>query len=538
MTQPSSYDLIVIGSGIGGLTVASLMAQMKNWRVLVLERHFKLGGFTHSFTRPGRRSWDVGLHYVGDMEHGSLTCDIFNYITRRGVSWVKMPSPFEKFVYPDFTFEVPDTPDAYQAALIKQFPEEKQAIEQYFKDVRTAAEWFGRNVFAKSFHSPFNAIIKPHSRTHQALALSTTAEYLNTRFQNPQLKAVLTSQWADYGLPPSESAFAIHSVIVMHYLHGGYYPLGGAGRIAESVEPVIREKGGACLVSHTVSKIIIKDGKAVGVKARKAGKEPAEVEFCAPIIVSDAGAYTTFCQLVPESIPIDFRPELRELPAGHGVVSLYLAFKECPSKLGFRGENHWIYAGYDHDALLQNQNALLEGHPGMCYISFPSLKDPESESYTAEVISFLNHEEFAKWKDLPWKKRGEEYEALKNRIAESILCFIEEHYPGFKALVDYCEVSTPLTVESFTGHLNGSIYGIPATPTRFKLPWLRVTTPIKNLYLTGADVSSLGIIGGMMGGVATAGYLQGNLGFIRIVSVSKKFRAVEKAEEQKFVRAN
>lgn len=528
MEQIRSYDLIVIGSGIGGLTVASIMAQMKNWRVLVLERHFKPGGFTHSFSRPGRRSWDVGLHYVGDMEPGSLTCDIFNYITRRGVSWVKMPSPFEKFVYTDFTFEVPDDPDAYQAALIKQFPEEKSAIEAYFKAIRKAAEWFGRSVFAKSFRFPLNVLVKPRSSAQEKLALSTTAEYLNTHFQNQQLKAVLASQWADYGLPPSESAFAIHSLIVIHYLHGGYYPLGGAGRIAESVEPAILEKGGECLVSHTVTEIVIKDGKAVGVKARKAGKEPAEVEFSAPIIVSDAGAYTTFCQLVPESVPIDFRPELRKLPAGHGVVSLYLALKESPSKLGFKGENHWIYAGYDHDALFQNRNALLEGRAGMCYLSFPSLKDPESESHTAEVISFLNHEEFAKWKDLPWKKRGEEYQALKDRIAESILCFIDQHYPGFKALVDFCEVSTPLTVESFTGHLNGSIYGIPATPERFKLPWLGITTPVKNLYLTGTDVSSLGIVGAMMGGIATAGYLQGNLGFIRIVAASKKFRAMEK----------
>lgn len=77
------FDLIVIGSGMGGLTVASLMAQLKGWRVLVLERHFRLGGFTHSFTRPGHRAWDVGLHYVGGMHPGEMTREIFDLI-----SWI------------------------------------------------------------------------------------------------------------------------------------------------------------------------------------------------------------------------------------------------------------------------------------------------------------------------------------------------------------------------------------------------------------------------------------------------------------------
>lgn len=66
------FDAIVIGSGMGGLTVASLLAQMRRWRVLVLEQHFKLGGFTHTFQRPGGYRWDVGLHYVGEMAPGRL----------------------------------------------------------------------------------------------------------------------------------------------------------------------------------------------------------------------------------------------------------------------------------------------------------------------------------------------------------------------------------------------------------------------------------------------------------------------------------
>jgi all-trans-retinol 13,14-reductase len=228
---------------------------------------------------------------------------------------------------------------------------------------------------------------------------------------------------------------------------------------------------------------------------------------------------------VPQNVPIPFRPDLERMAAGHGFVTLYLAFKESPAKLGFKGENHWIYDGYDHDALFKQQNAVLEGRPAWCYLSFQSLKDPEATAHTAEIIAFLDYASVEAWKNQPWHHRGEEYDRLKQRVAEGLLDFVDRHYPGFKTLVEYCEVSTPLTVEHFTGHRRGSVYGIPATPARFRLPCLKVATPIRNLYLTGADVASLGIMGAMMGGVATAARLLGGLGFFRIMAASKRCAA-------------
>ncbi len=69
---------------MGGLTTASLLAQLGKKRVLVLERHFKLGGFTHSFRRKDYE-WDVGLHYIGEMQKGSLTRGMMNFVTNCGV---------------------------------------------------------------------------------------------------------------------------------------------------------------------------------------------------------------------------------------------------------------------------------------------------------------------------------------------------------------------------------------------------------------------------------------------------------------------
>jgi all-trans-retinol 13,14-reductase len=85
MSTDHEFDAIVIGSGMGGLAFASIMAKLRKWRVLVLERHFKIGGFTHTFSRPGGWSWDVGLHYVGEMGEGMMGRRLFDFITDGGV---------------------------------------------------------------------------------------------------------------------------------------------------------------------------------------------------------------------------------------------------------------------------------------------------------------------------------------------------------------------------------------------------------------------------------------------------------------------
>ena len=103
----NKYDVIVIGSGIGGMTTAAILSRLAKKKVLVLEQHFELGGQTHEFRRKGKFSWDVGLHYVSMMEEDSVGKKVFDYITKGQVKWNHLPYEFEKFIYPDFTFTVP-----------------------------------------------------------------------------------------------------------------------------------------------------------------------------------------------------------------------------------------------------------------------------------------------------------------------------------------------------------------------------------------------------------------------------------------------
>ena len=127
------------------------------------------------------------------------------------------------------------------------------------------------------------------------------------------------------------------------------------------------------------------------------------------------------------------------------------------------------------------------------------------------------------WRDEPWKRRGEEYEALKDQIAGALLDLVESRHAGFRDLVAHQELSTPVTTEHFTSHAGGAIYGLPGVPKRWRLPWLGARTPVKGLWLAGADVVGHGIVGAMMGGVMASAGILGLRGFSRIFGAAKIF---------------
>lgn len=512
------YDAIVIGSGIGALTFASLMAQLRGWRVLILERHFKLGGFTHTFARPGGFEWDVGLHYVGDMGDGMMGRRVMDLVTGGRVRWHPMPGVYDSFVYPGLCFDVPRGEANFRAALIREFPAERAAIERYFRDLKAAMAWFIRYNAAESTPPPVSWILRAVNRTSSRLPLTTTGRYLQSRFRDEKLRAVVASQWGDYGLPPAESAFVTHAVIATHYLAGGWYPEGGAGVIAGAAAKIVKDAGGGALLNHEVTRIIVENGRAAGVKVSiKRGTREEPAEFRAPVVVSDAGAWNTFARLLSPDVALPFRDALEPPPQGFAAVELFLGLNRDPRELGFKGNNHWIFTSYDHDAMYANRAALADGEARMAYLSFPSLKDPRAVRHTAEIIAPFDFSRLAAYRDEPWRRRSEVYEAAKTRIAGALLGLVERHHPGFRDMIAYQELATPLTFEFFTAMPAGAIYGFPATPDKYRTSWLGVETPVRNLYLTGTDVSVLGIVGAMMGGVATASRLLGPMGFIGIM---------------------
>ena len=203
-------------------------------------------------------------------------------------------------------------------------------------------------------------------------------------------------------------------------------------------------------------------------------------------------------------------------------VSLYLGLSRSAASLGVKGENFWLHDELDHDRMWDRGGELLSGRAPQTYVSFPSMKDPEARAHTAEIIAGVDASHFERWAGTRWMKRGEEYEATKERIADTLLAEAERRLPGLSGLVVHRELSTPLSTAHFTGHPGGEIYGLPATPDRFAKPWLRARTPVKGLYLAGADALMLGIGGAVMSGVMAAAAIAGASTFGRLTAAARR----------------
>ena len=511
VTLGDKWDVIVIGSGIGGLTAASLLSVYAGRRVLVLERHYAAGGFTHTFHRPDYE-WDVGLHYIGQVRDGtSRVRRAFDHVTEGKVSWNAMPEVYDRIIVNGQTFDLTRGLEQYREGMKRYFPGEVRAIDKYIAAVQSS------NRAARLYYAE-KAVPQLVSRIAGGLmrapflrwAKRTTAEVLSDLTSNQGLIGVLTGQWGDYGLPPAQSSFGIHATIAGHYFDGGSYPVGGASSIAAAIVPAIERNGGRVITSAEVAKILIDGEKAIGVKMAD------DREFLAPIIISDAGAANTFFRLLPGEMAClsSLRDGLRSIPISVAHLGLYVGIKATDAALGLNGTNLWIYPSLDHDANVARFANDIDSPFASLYISFPSSKDPDFANRcpgrsTVEVLTFVPFEAFASWRDTKWKRRGAAYDSLKQNLAARLQTALERHVPAVAGKIDYAELSTPVTTRHFMNYEQGEIYGIGSTPARYSMRALGARTPIRNLYLTGQDVTSLGVVGALFGGAVSASAVLG-----------------------------
>ena len=502
-TLAKRYDTIVIGSGMSGLATAACLSKAGQ-KVLVLEQHYTAGGFTHTYTRKGYE-WDVGLHYIGEVHRPNSTIRrIFDYISDSGLQWAQMDEVYDRIYLGDESFDLVTGVERFRAKMLSYFPQEQQALDRYLQLIRDVNASSSMFFLHKALPNSLAKMLRlPLCHRYLKFAEQTTADVLLTLTKNAKFIAVLTGQWGDYGLPPKSSSFAMHAMVVKHYLNGASYPVGGSASIARTIEPVIQKSGGQIVTRAAVDEIIVEHNKAVGVRLQ------GGQEIRAKTIISSVGVENTLGRLLAQATieKHGLKRQLANIEPSMAHVGVYIGLQASDKELGLATSNLWLYPDEHHDANLAAMKQPGHKFP-VIFISFPSSKDPEWDAKfpgksTIEIVAPAPYEWFKQWQGSRWQKRGKDYTKFKQELQDTLLESLYRIHPQLIGRIHFAELSTPLSTEHFCRYKTGEIYGINHTPRRFQQKWLRPATPITNLYLTGQDIVTCGVGGALISGVLT-----------------------------------
>jgi all-trans-retinol 13,14-reductase len=499
MANERTFDAIVIGSGIGGLTAAAALAKCDR-RILVLEQHTQLGGLTQTFKRD-QYTFATGVHYIGGVGgapgvHGQFG-RMLGWLTSGRLEFASMGSPYDIIRLPGFEFPIEAPQSAYMARLKTVFPSEAAAIDAYFAACGDAQRAVMALMAVKAMPAPIAAIMRWLNTGRVRRALGSSAADAVRSFHDARLSAVLAARWGDYGLLPSQAPFAVHAMVTGSYANGAYYPVGGPAQFARVLAETIRAAGGELRTEAMVSEVRVREDRIAGVRLQSGES------INATLVISAAGAHNTVAALAAGIAP-DWRKAVESLKSGMSYVSLYLGFKGDIRAHGATPANVWVYETNDIGRLWERPTD--DDAPGI-FVSFPSLKDPAHEDptrHTAEVVAFCAWDAFSHWAHSALGHRPEEYQATKAWIAELLLAQFKRHFPRLAPLVEFHELSTPLSQNAFVHADHGAAYGLEMSAERMGTRVLNVRTPVQGLLLAGQDVTGPGIQGAFMGGFMAA----------------------------------
>ena len=525
---PTHLDAIVIGSGIGGLTTASILAKSGK-TVLVLEQHDQAGGCCHSYIEKGYE-FDVGIHYIGDVGKQTFNKTLVDQICNGQLEWAPMDDaydvvsigfdPKENRRYP-----LASSQEKWARLLRKQFPSEHLAIYKFFKlinETKSSALTLGALKLAPLWVSWLvikTGLIHLFSNLWRGHLKKTTYELIQELTDNKDLQTVFTYCWGDYGSPPKETHIMMQSMINRHYMNGAFYPVGGASEIAYNIIPVIERSGGKVMVRANVKEILHNGKKAMGVLVQK-GKETYKIE--APVIISSAGVKNTIERLLPMEVAQKsyLSGVCKEIKNGIAAMNVFIGLNASVEELKLKKENIWAFSNNETctefgDYMKLNVEDVKSAEVPLLFISFPSAKDPNWSNHpgrankaTCALVTMANWEWYKQFENKTLRKRGDDYDEIKNSVGDMMVEQACQLVPQMRHHIDYVEIGSPVTNKHYIASPKGEVYGLDHGKERFD-PWmvarLRPQTDIPGLYLSGQDVFCCGFTGALFGGMFAAG---------------------------------
>jgi len=482
----AAWDAIIIGSGLGGLSAAAAFAR-QGFKALVLEQHTAPGGYATTFKRPGGFVFDVSLHSTTVGERNGIHNLIPGFPEIADVEFVPHKTLY-RVIYPDDDIRVParDVP-GYIKMLTDRFPSEKEGIAGLFEDMRNLGAELAKLSQAQgqpdlsTFPKTYPAVFKCFGKTWGAL--------MDTRIKDPKLKAVVSSLWGYYGLPPSKLSSFYYAVPTFGYLDlGGYYPVGKSQKISDAFVKFIRERGGEVKLGAKVGKILTRNGAATGVRTVDG------TEYASRVIVSNADAFGTFRGMLDEpDLLKEYLARLDKFSVSLSSFQVFLGLKkDLVRDVGVKESEIFIETEYDPEA---SYKAYLEGdveRAGLGVTLYDNLYKEYSPGgkNTINIMLLHGYEPWKKFEADYFKGNKTAYKAEKERLARILIERVEKTLlPGLSKAVEVMEVGTPLTNVRYTGNYRGAIYGWDQTVDNSTPRRLGHATPIRNLYLSGAWTS-------------------------------------------------
>jgi prolycopene isomerase len=488
------YDAIVVGSGVGGLSAAALLAK-HGLSVLVVERHDRPGGYAHGFQRR-QFHFDAAIHLVGGCEPSSepntgLIDGLLRSLGVRDRCRFLPVDPFYDVRFPGLEARVPVGLEPFIEAHARAFPGEAEGLRnlaglcsRLSREVRAVPEripWWRMLSFPRRFPTVF--------RHHRA----TVAQVLETHLRDARARSLFAAFWPYLGSPPSQLSFLYFALALMSFVEEGAYLCEGTfQKLADALVAALQAKGGELLLRSEVRRILTESGRVKGVMLENGQRIEA------PVVISNADALQTFEELVGEDTAGSrYVARLRALKPS---LSAVVAFLGTDLDLSGAGRVHetFCYGGWDHDRI---HESVQNGKPEVMAVTIPTLLDRTLAPAGFHEVVLTTLAPYAAARS--WREE-------KAAFVERLIAQAESLIPGLQQHLAVSEGATPRTMERYTLNVTGAMYGWAMTPDQAGIRRLDRRTPIRGLYLSGHWTRpGLGVYGVTVSGLQTAAAVLG-----------------------------